>query len=448
MKIEKYNIIIVGGGHASLETAFVSATLGLKVLLLSQNVDTIGQLSCNPSMGGLGKSNLIKEIDVLGGLIGRVSDISSIQNTLLNTNKGYSVQAIRVQIDQYIYKRYVRKLLGRQKNLIIIQQCVNSILIDNFIIKGLQTTLNTFFYGSIVIIATGTFLQGKICVGHQIQIGGRLNSIFSSKLATQLKRLPLHSGRLKTGTPPKILKKSVNFSLLKRHYTLPNVYLNFSLLYKKYNRLNTFSCFKTQTNYLTHNVILQYLDSAIVYTNIINSIGPRYCPSIEDKVIRFSSKDSHNIFIESEGLDNFEIYPNGIATSLPFSIQLKFLHTIIGFNYASIVRMGYAIEYNFFDPQDLRKTLEVKYISNLFFAGQINGTTGYEEAAAQGLIAGINSFLLIKKKKGIILKESCSYIGLLIHDIVHQGIKEPYRMFTYRAENRIFLREDNLQTRL
>ena len=445
---EDFDVIVIGGGHAGTEAASAASRMGANTLLLTHNMDTIGQMSCNPSIGGIGKSHLVKEIDALGGIMAKAIDKAGIQFRILNARKGPAVRATRAQADRTLYKTAVRQALENEKNLSILQQAVDDFIIDNNNkITGVITQIGICFRATTVILTVGTFLAGKIHVGFHNCQGGRAGEQTANALAKKMSALPFNVARLKTGTPPRIDKRTVNFNVMGvQPGDQPTPY--FSFFSKGIEHPLQIPCHITHTNIKTHEIIAKNLDRSAMYGGMINGIGPRYCPSIEDKIVRFAEKDHHQIFVEPEGLDCIELYPNGISTSLPFDVQLQFIRSIEGFENAYITRPGYAIEYDFFDPRGLLPSLETKNVKNLFFAGQINGTTGYEEAGAQGLIAGINAALRIDNKPQWSPKRNEAYIGVLIDDLITKGTQEPYRMFTSRAEYRLILREDNADTRL
>jgi tRNA uridine 5-carboxymethylaminomethyl modification enzyme len=442
-----FDVIVIGGGHAGTEAAMASARMGAKTLLLTHNIETLGQMSCNPAIGGIGKGHLVKEIDALGGVMAKAIDRAGIQFRILNASKGPAVRATRAQADRALYKQAIRLTLENQKNLLIFQQAVEDVLIEKDEIKGVRTQMGLVFKSKTVILTAGTFLAGKIHIGLENYEGGRAGDPPAKNLAQRLRELPLRVGRLKTGTPPRIDGRTINFNVLERQDGDTPTPL-FSFLGSKTEPPRQVPCFITHTNDRTHDIIRSGLDRSPMYTGIIEGVGPRYCPSIEDKIMRFADKLSHQIFVEPEGLTTHEIYPNGISTSLPFEVQLDFVRSMRGFENAHITRPGYAIEYDFFDPRDLKPSLETKAIGGLFFAGQINGTTGYEEAAAQGLIAGLNATRYVQGQDPWTPRRDEAYMGVLIDDLITRGTSEPYRMFTSRAEYRLLLREDNADLRL
>lgn len=442
-----FDVIVVGGGHAGTEAALASARMGAKTLLLTHNIETLGQMSCNPAIGGIGKGHLVKEIDALGGAMARAIDQAGIHFRILNASKGPAVRATRAQADRILYKQAIRLMLETQPNLILFQQAVDDLLIQNDRVSGVITQAGLKIFAHSVILTAGTFLAGKIHIGLQSYEAGRAGDPPAQTLAHRLRDLPFRINRLKTGTPPRIDGRSVDFSVMeKQPGDTPTPV--FSFMGKKEDHPEQICCYITHTNEKTHEYIREGLSESPMYTGVIEGIGPRYCPSIEDKIVRFSDKSSHQIFVEPEGLTTRELYPNGISTSLPFATQLKLVRSIRGFENAHITRPGYAIEYDFFDPRDLKPSLETKAIAGLFFAGQINGTTGYEEAGAQGIIAGINAARFVKDQESWTPRRDEAYIGVLIDDLVTRGTKEPYRMFTSRAEYRLLLREDNADLRL
>ncbi|CAL4317452.1 tRNA uridine-5-carboxymethylaminomethyl(34) synthesis enzyme MnmG [Buchnera aphidicola] len=444
---KNFDVIVIGGGHAGTEAAAASSRIGCKTLLLTQKNTDIGVLSCNPAIGGIGKSHLVKEIDALGGLMAKVIDYSGIQFRILNSKKGPAVRSTRAQADRKLYSYNVKKLLKKQINLLILEEEVKDLIVKNYQVIGVLTQNNVSFYSTSVILSTGTFLGGKIHIGLQTYSSGRKGEKASIDLAARLRELPLRVNRLKTGTPPRINTTTVNFNeLFVQHGDLPTPV--FSFMGDVSNHPSQIPCYLTYTNEKTHEIIRKNLDKSPIYTGIIKGVGPRYCPSIEDKIMRFPDRKAHQIFLEPEGLNSIKIYPNGISTSLPLNIQEKLVRSIKGLEKSQIITPGYAVEYDFFDPKDLNLTLESKWIKNLFLAGQINGTTGYEEAAAQGLLAGLNAALRAKNKEQWFPKRHQAYLGVLIDDLTTQGTNEPYRMFTSRAEYRLTLREDNADLRL
>ena len=444
---DKIDVIVVGGGHAGAEAALAAARMGARTLLLTHNLESLGQMSCNPAIGGIGKGHLVKEVDALGGLMAHAIDQAGIQFRMLNARKGPAVRATRAQADRVLYKQAVRSTLEAQSDLVLFQQAVEDLLVEGERVCGVVTQMGLKFLAPTVVLTVGTFLGGRIHIGLSNYGGGRAGDPSANALAQRLRELPFTVERLKTGTPPRIDGKSIDLSeLLVQPGDIPVPV--FSYIGSASEHPQQMPCHITHTNEKTHDIIRQGMDRSPIYTGVIEGVGPRYCPSIEDKVTRFAEKTSHQIFVEPEGLTSNEIYPNGISTSLPFDVQLAFVRSIQGFEKAHITRPGYAIEYDFFDPRDLKPSLETKYIAGLFFAGQINGTTGYEEAAAQGLIAGLNAALLIQDKESWCPKRNEAYVGVLIDDLITRGTNEPYRMFTSRAEYRLLLREDNADLRL
>lgn len=444
---DQFDVIVIGGGHAGTEAAMAASRMGASTLLISHNIETLGQMSCNPAIGGIGKGHLVKEIDALGGLMAKAIDKSGIQFRRLNASKGPAVRATRAQADRVLYKAAVRYALENQQNLQLFQQAVTDLIVENEQVIGVETEMGLKFRAKTVVLTTGTFLGGLIHIGLENYQGGRAGDPPSNKLSSRLRELPFRVDRLKTGTPPRIDGRTIDYSVLQEQpgdTPIPT----FSFLGKPEDHPRQISCYITHTNEKTHDIIRSGFKRSPMFTGVIEGVGPRYCPSIEDKINRFADKDSHQIFVEPEGLDTHEVYPNGISTSLPFDIQLEFVRSMKGFENAWIVRPGYAIEYDFFDPRDLKSSLETKFIRGLFFAGQINGTTGYEEAAAQGLIAGANAALQVQEKPAWSPSREQAYIGVMIDDLITQGTQEPYRMFTSRAEYRLILREDNADMRL
>jgi tRNA uridine 5-carboxymethylaminomethyl modification enzyme len=444
---KRYDVIVVGGGHAGTEAALAAARMGVRTLLVTHNIETLGQMSCNPAIGGIGKSHLVKEIDALGGAMARATDRGGIQFRVLNSSKGPAVRATRAQADRVLYKAAVRNILENQENLDIFQQPVEDLIISGDAVQGVLTQMGLKFFAPTVVLTTGTFLGGKIHIGLENSAGGRAGDPPSIALADRLRELPFNVGRLKTGTPPRIDARSVDFSVMTAQAGDTPIPV-MSYLGSASEHPRQVDCYITATNEKCHDVIRKGLDRSPMYTGVIEGLGPRYCPSIEDKIMRFADKTSHQIFVEPEGLNTHELYPNGISTSLPFDVQIELVRNIKGFENAHITRPGYAIEYDFFDPKDLNYSLETKFIKGLYFAGQINGTTGYEEAAAQGLLAGLNAALAAQDKDSWCPRRDQAYIGVLVDDLITMGTTEPYRMFTSRAEYRLLLREDNADLRL
>lgn len=444
---ESFDVIVVGGGHAGTEACLAAARMGCKTLLLTHNIDTLGQMSCNPAIGGIGKGHLVKEIDALGGLMATAIDHSAIQFRTLNASKGPAVRATRAQADRLLYKAFVRNHLENQENLTIFQQPCDDLILENDQVVGVSTQMGLKFKGKTVVLTVGTFLAGQIHIGLNNYQGGRAGDPASNNLAAKLRDMPFRMDRLKTGTPPRLDARTLDFSVMEAQPgDTPRPV--FSFMGSQDDHPEQIPCFITHTNENTHDIIRQGLDRSPMYTGVIEGVGPRYCPSIEDKITRFADKNSHQIFVEPEGLTTHEIYPNGISTSLPFDVQMELVRSIKGFENAHITRPGYAIEYDYFDPRDLKQSLESKFITNLYFAGQINGTTGYEEAGAQGLVAATNAANRVKDRDDWIIGRDQAYMGVLIDDLATLGTKEPYRMFTSRAEYRLLLREDNADIRL
>lgn len=444
---ERFDVIVIGGGHAGTEACLAAARMGRKTLLLTHNIETLGQMSCNPAIGGIGKSHLVKEIDALGGAMALATDKGGIQFRVLNARKGPAVRATRAQADRILYKAAIRSTLENQQNLWIFQQAVDDVIVENDEIRGVITQMGLKFFANNVVLTAGTFLGGLIHIGMENYSGGRAGDPPSIALSKRLRELPLRVDRLKTGTPPRIDARTVNFDGLEKQWGDTPVPV-MSVRGNRAMHPQQICCYMTHTNEKTHDVIRRNLDRSPMYSGVIEGIGPRYCPSIEDKIHRFADKDSHQVFIEPEGLTTHELYPNGISTSLPFDVQLEIVRSMKGFENAHILRPGYAIEYDFFNPQDLKHSLETRVIGGLFFAGQINGTTGYEEAGAQGLLAGVNAALRSQEKESWCPNRDEAYVGVLVDDLITLGTKEPYRMFTSRAEYRLLLREDNADLRL
>ena len=444
---DKFDVIVIGGGHAGTEACLAAARMGCSTLLLTHNIETLGQMSCNPAIGGIGKSHLVKEIDALGGAMATATDFGGIQFRVLNARKGPAVRATRAQADRIRYKAAIRHILENQPNLTIFQQAVDDLIIEGDRITGVVTQMGLKFKGKTVVVTAGTFLAGLVHIGLENHSAGRAGDPPAENLAQTLRQLPFRVERLKTGTPPRIDARSVDFTHLQEQWgDQPEPVMSY--LGKLEDHPQQTCCWITYTNKNTHDIIRGGMDRSPMYTGVIDGVGPRYCPSIEDKVVRFADKNQHQIFIEPEGLDTHELYPNGISTSLPFDVQLNLVRSIAGFENAHITRPGYAIEYDYFNPQDLKYSLETKAIQGLFFAGQINGTTGYEEAAAQGLLAGSNAALQAQEKESWCPRRDTAYTGVLVDDLISMGTSEPYRMFTSRAEYRLLLREDNADLRL
>lgn len=443
----RFDVIVIGGGHAGTEAALAAARMGAQTLLLTHNIETLGQMSCNPAIGGIGKSHLVKEVDALDGAMARATDLGGIQFRVLNSRKGPAVRATRAQADRILYKAAIRGILENQPNLQLFQQSADDLIVEGDTVKGVVTNTGIRFHARSVVLTAGTFLGGIIHVGLENHSAGRAGDPPSIALAARLRELPLRVDRLKTGTPPRIDARSVDFSVMQEQPgDTPTPVMSY--MGSQNDHPQQLSCYITYTNEKTHDILRSGLDRSPLYTGVIGGVGPRYCPSIEDKIMRFADKDRHQVFVEPEGLTTHELYPNGVSTSLPFDIQLAAIRSMQGFENAHITRPGYAIEYDYFNPQDLKHTLETKYINGLYFAGQINGTTGYEEAAAQGLLAGSNAAARAQEKEQWSPRRDEAYIGVLVDDLITLGTSEPYRMFTSRAEYRLILREDNADLRL
>jgi len=443
----RFDVIVIGGGHAGTEAALAAARMGSQTLLLTHNIETLGQMSCNPAIGGIGKSHLVKEIDALGGAMAKATDKAGIQFRVLNSRKGPAVRATRAQADRILYKAAIREMLENQPNLTLFQQAADDLIVENDQVTGVVTQTGIRFNARTVVLTTGTFLGGVIHIGMKNHAGGRAGDVPSIALAQRLRELPFNVGRLKTGTPPRIDARTVDFSVMQEQWGDDPVPV-MSFTGSRDEHPEQVCCYVTRTTEETHDIIRSGFDRSPMFAGNIEGVGPRYCPSIEDKVNRFADKDSHQVFVEPEGLTTNELYPNGISTSLPFDIQLAAVRSIPGFENAHIIRPGYAIEYDYLNPQDLRHTLETRFIQGLYFAGQINGTTGYEEAGAQGLLAGINAALRAQDKEPWYPRRDEAYLGVLVDDLITMGTSEPYRMFTSRAEYRLILRDGNADLRL
>lgn len=443
----RFEVIVIGGGHAGTEAALAAARMGVQTLLLTHNIETVGVMSCNPAIGGIGKSHLVKEIDALGGAMAQATDRGGIQFRVLNSRKGPAVRATRAQADRQLYRAAIRDIVEAQPNLWIFQQGADDLIMDGDTVTGVVTQTGIRIHGTTVVLTAGTFLGGRIHVGRDNYQGGRMGDAPANRLAERLREMPFRVGRLKTGTPARIDRRSVDFSVMEEQWgDDPRPVMSY--MGTRSEHPQQMCCHVTHTTERTHEIIRANLDQSAMYSGNIEGVGPRYCPSIEDKVVRFADKSSHQIFVEPEGLKSNELYPNGISTSLPFAVQVEFIHSIRGFEKAHITRPGYAIEYDYFDPQDLRHWMETRFVGNLFFAGQINGTTGYEEAGAQGLLAGLNAALRARGEAPWYPRRDEAYTGVLIDDLITMGTREPYRMFTSRAEYRLLLREDNADQRL